>query len=264
LLLLLSWHRHISVRRVLSQPQFARLTARRPLLSYKYLGNYVALGLPLAARRSIFVGNYQFLQRKFNDSFIACMDSVPVTVWRTAIGRSTFDVAFGLNGVRDREGDLLLDFHMDGSLVYRLMFVFAPGRDFHLADETVIVVAAVQGVPDFERVRLATKTCCDIQPAQILMAALGAIAELVGVSTLLGLHQSRQLVGERVLFAYDRFFEIYGSEFAGQRTYLIKVPYLEKSIAEIERCHRKRTLRKRAFKGHARRQVLENLRRYLA
>lgn len=228
------------------------------------LGNYVALGLPLAARRSIFVANFRFLARKFNESFLARMDTVPITVWQRAIDRRSFDVALGLNCVNEREGDLMLLFRMDGNVVYRLIFVFASGRDFHLPDETVIVVAAVQGVPDFERVRLATRTCSDIQPAHILMAALGALAELVGVSTVLGLHQSRQLVGERVLFACDSFFEIYGSELAGQRTYLIKVPYVEKPITLIERSHRRRTLRKRAFKGHTRHQVVETLGRYLA
>jgi len=263
LLLLFSLREHISALRVLTHPQSAQLTGKYPLLPFKYLGKYVALGLPLATRRSIFVTHFQFVQRKFNNSFLASMDSLPITVWQRAIGQRTFDVAIGLNYPAHREGDLMLIFRMDGVMVYRLFFVFASGRYFHLQDATVIVVPAIQGVPDFERVKLATRTCRDIQPAHILMAALGALAEVAGVSTILGLHQARQLYREQLRFAYDRFFEIYGPQIAGEKLYLIKVPYIEKPISKIERSHRKRTLRKRAFKGDARRQVAETLSRYL-
>jgi uncharacterized protein len=263
-LLLCSLRKHASVLRVLSHPQSAHLTSQYPLLPFIYLGNYVAVGLPLAARRAIFLTHFQFVQRKFNNSFLASMANSPIAVWHRTIGHRTFDVALGLNYPQHREGDLMLSFRMDGAMVYRLTFSFASGRHFDLPDATVIVVAAIQGVPDFERVKLATRTCSDIQPAHILMAALGALADLVGVSTILGLHQARQLLGEQLYFAYDRFFEIYGPEIADQRLYLIKVPYSEKPLSEIERSHRKRTQRKRAFKGDTRHQVVESLSLYLA
>jgi uncharacterized protein len=264
LLLLFSFGKHLSVLRVLSHPQCARLASKYPLLAFKYLGSYVALDLPLATRRSIFVAHFEFLQRKFAGSFLASMDSLPITVWRKIVGQRNFDVIIGLNHVIEREGDLLLIFRMDGIVVYRLMFVFASGRDFHLPDETIIVVSGVQGVRDFDRVKAATKTCCDVQPAHILMAALGGVADVARVSTIVGLHQSRQLFSSKLRFSYDRFFEIYGTEIPGQRTYLIRVPYVEKPISEIGTSHRRRTLRKRQFKADTRHQVVQVLAAYLA
>jgi uncharacterized protein VirK/YbjX len=264
LLLLFSVGKHIAVLRVLSHPQCARLASKYPLLAFKYLGSYVALDLPLATRRSIFVNHFQLLQRKFAGGFLASMDGLPIAVWRKTIGQRRFDVTIGLNYVIEHEGDLVLVFRMDGIMVYRLMFVFASGHDFHLPDETIIIVSGVQGVHDFNRVKLATKTCCDLQPAHILMAALGGLAEVARVSTIVGLHQSRQLFGHNVRFSYDRFFEIYGTEMAGQRTYLIQVPYVEKPIASVETSHRRRTLRKRQFKADTRHQVVEALTAYLA
>ena len=263
-LLLCSLRSHLAVLRVLSHPQSSRLTSKYPLLTIKYLGDYVALGLPLATRRSIFVAHFQFLQRTFNQEFLAALDGVHSTVWRKSIGHAIVEVALSLNFVIEHEGDMLLFFSIDGKVVYRLVFVFASGRDFGLPDETLIVVSGVQGVADFDLVKCATKVCCDIQPAHILMAALGAIAEVTKVSTVIGLHQSRQLFGVRARFCYDRFFEIYGTEIPGQGASLIRVPYPEKPMSEIKAGHRRRTLRRRQFKAETRHQVASVIRQYLA
>jgi uncharacterized protein VirK/YbjX len=233
-----------------------------PMLSFRYLGNYVALGLPLAMRRSIFLTHLQFLQRRFDRGFLVAMDGSPITIWQKTIGQRTFDITLGLND--PIEGHLLLRFRMDGVVVYRMMFVFASGADFRLPDETIILVSAVQGVPDFDRVKLATRTCCDIQPAHMLMSALGAVAQVARVSTILGLHQSRQLFRESVRFAYGRFFEIYGEEIPGQKIFLIPVPYRDRPIWMTETSHRKRTLRKRRFKAAAHQRVAEVLTGHLA
>lgn len=260
--LLFSLGKHISVLRVLAHPQSAALMRKYPMLTFRYLGNYVALGLSPAVRRSIFLTHFQFLQRRFDRGFLAAMDASPMTIWRKVLGQRAFDIALALNDTI--EGNLVLLFRMDGLVVYRMMFVFAPGADFDLPDETVILVSAVQGAPDFDRVRLATRTCCDVQPAHLLMSALGALAEVSGVATLLGLHESRQLFRASVRFAYGRFFEIYGEELPEQRIFLIPVPYLEKPLAAIETSHRKRTLRKRHFKAAVQREMAEVLRGHLA
>jgi uncharacterized protein VirK/YbjX len=263
-LLLFSLRDHAVVVRVLSHPQSAQLARKYPLLTFKYLGRYVALGLPLRMRRSIFIAHFQSLQRRFNTTFLASLESLPVKLWRKTIGRHTFDVTLSLKYVIEHEGDLLLFFHMDGDVVYRLVFVFASGRDFHLPDETIILVSGVQGVPDFARVKSATRMCCDIQPAHILMAALGAIAGVTEVSTVLGLHQERQLFSPKVVFHYDRFFEIYGTEVPGQKIYKMAIPYVEKPLSEIKTSHRKRTLRKRQFKADTHHQVAEVIKQHLA
>jgi len=262
--LLFSLREHASVLRVLSHPQSVQMARKYPLLAFKYLGRYLAVGLPLRTRRSIFIAHFQFLQRRFATTFLASLESLPATLWRKVIGRQTFEIALGLNHVIEHEGDLLLFLRMDGVVVYRMVFVFASGRDFHLSDETIIVVSGVQGAPDFDRVKLATRMCCDIQPAHLLMVALGALAEVAGVSTMLGLHQARQLFSRSVVFSYDKFFAVYGREIPGQKLYLIQVPYIEKPLLEIQPSHRKRTLRKRRFKAETHHQVVEVMKEYLA
>jgi uncharacterized protein VirK/YbjX len=259
---LLSLPGHFRVLRVLSHPQSARLVREHPLLAFKYLWKYVALRLPMKARRSILLSHFQFLQRTFRTTFLDLVERLSPTLWSQTIEQKTFHVA--LDRILGCEGELRLAFSMMGSEVYRLIFVFASGRDFNLRDETIIIVSSIKGVHDFDRVRLATKTCHDIQPAHILMAALGGLAEAANVSAILGLHQTRQLFRDKLSFSYEKFFETYGNEIPGEGTYYIRVPYFRKPASEIKPAHRARNRRKRLFKADVRDQTVRTLQQYLS
>jgi uncharacterized protein VirK/YbjX len=262
--LLFSLPDHFKVLRVLSHPQTARLARENPLLAFKYLGKYVALRLPLKTRRSIFLSHFQFLQRTFRASFLDSVARLSPTLWHRTIEQKTFHIAIELKEVLGWEGELRLDFSMTGRLVYRLIFVFAAGRDFNLQDETIIVISSIQGVRDFDRVKMATKTCYDIQPAHILMAALGGLAEAAHVSTILGLHQSRQVFcNDKLFFSYEKFFEGYGNESADEGIYFIPVPYFKKPVLEIKASHRRRSRKKRLFKADVRDQTVHAIQEYL-
>jgi len=262
--LLLSLPQHFSVLRVLSHPQCSGLLRRYPMLAFKYLGDYVALGLPVAARRSIFVSHFRSLQRLFNANFLDLVQRSSPSLWYATIDKRTFQITLEMIGVLGCEGELRLVFYMDRSEVYRLIFVFASGRDFDLPDEKLLIVTGIQGVRDFERVKIATKTCCDIQPAHILMTAIGAIAEASGVSTILGPHETRQLFcGAQLLFSYGDFFHNYGKEIPGQNMYRIDVPFYRKPTLAIKATHRRRNRRKRQFRTDVHQRVFEAIRQYL-
>jgi uncharacterized protein VirK/YbjX len=263
--LLICLPHHLQVLRVLKHPQSAGLARQYPRMAFKYLDSYVALRLPIKTRRSIFVAHFRFLQRAFNARFIDVVQRLSPTLWHQTIEQHAFRVAIELIAIMGREGELRLVFYMDDNEVYRLIFVFASGRDFDLADETVAIVSGIQGAHDFERVKLATRTCCDVQPAHILMAALGAIAEATHVSTILGLHEQRQLLsGEKLFFSYARFFETYGTEIPHQQMYRIRVPYPNKPMLEVKASHRRRNRQKREFRRDVRDQTLAAIQAYLA
>jgi uncharacterized protein len=262
--LLLGLQGHLRVLRVLSHPQSARLARAHPLLAFKYLPRYVALRLPMKTRRSILLSHFQFLQRTFRTNFLDLVERLSPTLWSQTIEQKTFQVALELKQALDCEGELRLAFHMTGSWVYQLIFVFASGRDFNLREETIIIVSSIQGVRDFDRVKLATKLCHDIQPAHILMAALGGLAEIVNVPVILGLHQERQLFCDQLFFSYDKFFGTYGDEIPGEGTYYIRVPYFQKPASEIKSTHRRRNRRKRRFKADVRDQTVRALREHLS
>jgi uncharacterized protein VirK/YbjX len=258
---LLSLPGHLRVLRVLSHPQSARLVREHPPLAFKYWWRYVALRLPMKTRRSILLSHFQFLQRTFSRTFLDLVERLSPTLWSQTIEQKTFHVALEL--ILGCEGELRLAFSMMGSQVYKLIFVFASGRDFNLRDEIIIIVSSIQGVHDFDRVKLATKMCHDIQPAHILMAALGGLAEAANVSAIVGLHQTRQLFRDQLSFSYDKFFEAYGDEIPGEDMYYIRVPYVRKPVSEIKPTHRGRNLRKRRFKADVHDQTVRALQEYL-
>jgi len=259
---LLSLPGHFRILRVLSHPQCARLVREHPLLAFKCLSKYVALRLPMKTRRSILLSHYQFLQTTFRTAFLDLVERRSATLWSQTIGQKTFHVA--LERILGCEGELRLVFSMMGGEVYRLIFVFASGRDFNLRDETIIIVSSIKGAHDFDRVKLATKMCHDIQPAHILMAALGGLAQVANVSAILGLHQTRQLFRDKLSFSYEKFFETYGNEIPGEGMYYIRVPYFRKPASEIKPSHRGRNRRKRLFKADVHDQTVRALQQYLA
>ncbi len=262
--LLLSLPQHYSVLRVLSHPQCSGLLRRHPMLAFKYLGDYVALGLPVAARRSIFVSHFKSLQRLFKANFLDLVQRSSPMLWHATMDGRQFHITLELTGVLGSEGELRLVFYMDRSEVYRLVFVFASGRDFDLPDEELLIVTGIQGVRDFERVKIATKTCCDIQPAHILMTAIGAIAEASRVSTILGPNETRQLFcGAQLFFSYGDFFHTYGSEMPSQNMYRIDVPFYRKPTFAIKATHRRRNRHKRLFRSDVHHRVFEAIREYL-
>jgi uncharacterized protein VirK/YbjX len=255
--LLFSLPQHLQLLRVLSHPQTRGIARKQPLLAYKYLLEYVALDLPVRVRRAILIAHFRFLQRTFDVRFVDCLDRSPPTLWRRAIGGMRFDIGVQLNNIIGREGEFVLTFNVDGREAYRLVFLFAPGSAFGLSDAPIIVVSCVQGMTAMQCIRLATKACLDIQPAHLLMAALGGFAQIARIPTILGVHQTRQIwQGGKLLFAYDKFFETYGREIPEQRMYSVPVPYNEKPLADISPNHRARTQRKRRFKEEIHREVV--------
>ena len=256
---------HREVLRVLRHPQSAALIRQYPRMAFKYLNKYVALRLPMKTRRSIFLSHFQFLQRAFKATFLDSAQRLSPTPWRQTIEQRAFRVAIELIAIMGCEGELRLVFYMDEHEVSRLIFVFASGRDFNLPDQTIAIVSGIQGARDFERVKLATKTCCDVQPAHILMAALGALAEATHISTILGPHEKRQLLcGDKSFFSYGGFFEMYGKKIPYQQMYHIGVPYFHKPILEVKASHRRRNRRKRQFTDDVRAQTVVAIQDYLA
>lgn len=261
--LLCSLRAHAKVLRVLSHPEFRGLPRVRPRLPFKYFGVYVALGLPLRTRRAILVTHYEFLRRHFVDGFLDEVLERPPVLWQQTLDDREFRIHLDFPP-SDYEGDLRLLFTMDGVEIYRLIFVFAPGAELGSGDGPVMVVSNIQGAQDFDRVKVATKVCHDVQPSNLLMAALNGVAESTGISRLVGFHNSRMISGGRELFfSYEKFFIGYGGEPRDGMSYHVALPYAEKPVTEVKSNHRTRTLRKRQFKGDIQSEVAAAVRRRL-
>lgn len=255
---------HRQLMRVLHHAQTEGLVATYPKLAFKYLDDYALIGLSPAVRLSLIIAHYTFLQQTFKATFLDDLDRHPIRLWQTTIDGATFEVALGFPQKFHSEGDLCLTFTTDGEFVYRLIFIVVRGHSLGLADKNYLLISSIQGVRGFDRVKIATKTCHEVHPTDILMAVASGIGASVGIDTVLGIRTDAQIANKgNFFFSYDGFFAGYGELELQSQLYQIHLPLKEKPIDLIKSKYQKRTLRKRAFKKEITNRSCESLQTYL-
>ncbi|HWZ47188.1 MAG TPA: DUF535 family protein [Herbaspirillum sp.] len=263
-LLLFNLRQHLRLIRILSHPQAAQLIIRNPELSYKYLRNYIALDIPTTTCLAILIEHYSYLQKHFKHDFLDIVCHSPIPLWSQYIDGISFEIVMDYPHTIDFEGDLCLIFKKDQVNIYRIIFVIANGSSFALPNDNVLFLSSVQGMGDFEDVKQATKVCHDIQPAQLLMAAMNGVGMALGVDMIVGIGDKNQISrGSKFYFSYEKFFENYGDLIPHTNFYKMPLPYAEKPLELIDAHHRKRSQKKRFFKNDIRDQVALSIRQYV-
>jgi uncharacterized protein VirK/YbjX len=264
---LLNLRAQLGYVRLIREPHALPLSTRYPRLAYKWLGKSLSLGFSASTRLRIGLSHYQFLRDHTPQYLLGRLFDQPKPLWEEVVDVHHFRIVLSFPQPDDQEGDLALSFEMDGLSVCMTSFVFCQGSLLGLDAGTVIFVARMQGgAGRFEQVRVATQTCMDIVPADLLMAALGGLAQAFGVHRLVGVQTVHQVsrvleVGAPPFFDYDGFWSSYGSTRSADGLHLMTLPYPEKPIDQIRSKHRGRTRRKREFKGRLAETVLQNCHR---
>ncbi|WP_211451249.1 DUF535 family protein [Collimonas antrihumi] len=264
LLLMLNIRQHLKFIRILSHPQTKQLIVSKPELTYKYLRNYISFNIPARTGLLILISHYSYLQNNFKIDFLENISSSPVPLWGEYIDGISFEIVMDFPHTVDHEGDLCLIFKSDLVSIYRVIFVIADGSSFDLPDDHVMCISSVQGIHGFQKIQQATKSCHDIQPAQLLMAAISGVGAALGFNTIVGIATKSQISqSEKFYFSYDEFFGKYGDLVPQKNFYKIQLPYIESSLDLIHTRHRKRTQKKRAFKNEIRDKVACSIEQYL-
>jgi len=178
-------------------------------------------------------------------------------LWEKTIGSHNFAIRLSFTNGLHHEGDLQLEFQADLVPLYHLSFTIAPGYLVGSEAAQVILIARVQGVVGkFDAIRHGTKTCLDVAPPHLLMAAVQGVSDALNIDIIAGIRNKEQLTANikdrrrsrNVCFDYDAFWRTYsGAE--GEKFYLIPVPIPDKPLELINSIHRRRTRLKRQFKS---------------
>jgi hypothetical protein len=101
-----------------------------------------------------------------------------------------------------------------------------------------------------------------VSPAAILLAAAEGVAKAFDLDLMIGIGSGNQVAprasqSDNLVKAYDEFWKTAGGLPVERSMYRIAVPSQGKSILEVKRDHRSRTLRKRRFKKAVKEQVCE-------
>lgn len=245
------------VVRVLASAETRPIVRAEPRLLLKYLTDYVGADLSRKERASILIDHYSFLKERVEESFFRMIVDCRIELWQQIISGHSYRICltFPRTAVAHHEGDLSLIFVADGVDIYVLSFAIGPGNIAGLAASRVIYIARVQGKgKGLHLIRTATKTCFDISPPALLLAAAEGLATALGLSHMVGIgadnHISAgaELPANDMVKAYDEFWVAAGGLRLTRNMYHLTVPSTHKPIQSIKQNHRSRALRKREYR----------------
>lgn len=248
--------RYRAIRRAVARPVFAGVRLRQPQLAWKYLNrSHLAIGLTSAQRAAVMIHHYEFLATAMPARPLGAILDRGTCLWRceTAAGCHRIDLVF--SHPTDNEGELTLDYTLDGATVSVCSFSFAPGSLVGARDTTVIAVTRIQGMrDDLDRHKTAMRALDGVSPAMIFLDILTGLAARFGITTIAGVAADAQPArgtgdaGANVA-VYDRFFASVGGIRATPIFYRIALPRPEKPIGEVKSGNRARTRAQRDLRA---------------
>ena len=227
-------------------------------ISFKYLGDHLALSLGPEQRRRALASHYTLLACTLSSS---SRKGLPqgLTIWRKNVGLGPdLSITLEPSSLAPMEGELQLRFSYRSSLCV-LTFLVAPGDVFGVSHHSILFVGGVQGFTGIrEEMREAAKLNGEIAPSAMLLLAVQAIGRGFGVGEIIGIgeneHISLGYAKSKVVFDYRRMWMEAGGARRGLH-YGIPFESREKPLSATSRSHRSRTRRKRAEKHLLRRSI---------
>ena len=176
-----------------------------------------------------------------------------LTVWERAATGGACTIAFDSVRRTSFEGEMHLSLLLGGQTVYRLAFTVVPDGVLGPRSCRAILIGQIQGEPArLEQIKLCSRICDGVGPVPLLMTALEAIGERLGVSHVYGIggrHQLSEATGTvRFLFDYDRFWSRLGFTADGDGYFRSPLPMARRPSAGLSRPHQRRAARRRHFR----------------
>jgi uncharacterized protein VirK/YbjX len=247
----------VKVLHILSRPEYLRLARITPRFSVKFLAlDYIARGLSVEQHAACFLHHYRRLPDVLSPELLRGVLFDDVIVDEIHADEHCFTVKLGLSRPWDNEGELSLNFEVDGQLVFILSFTIVPGWVVQSEFDEVVLISRLQGVKGrFAEIQLATRSLHDVAPPAVLVAALCGFADVYGIRGMAGVnaHMKPEFhlcegEAEHIHQAYDKFLTELGGIRAPSGFYLAPIPLPEKPLSLIKKGHKTRTRVKRAFK----------------
>lgn len=236
-------------------PLYSQIVQSNPRFAFKFLtDDYLARGFTTAQAADCFLHHYTRLQELLSAEMLRPLleDEIPLHV--IPDGSNRFALTLGLSRPYDNEGELTLRLRVDGEIVSVLSFTIVPGTIVECDAPEVMLITRLQGIKGcFEQITQATRALNDVAPSALLIAALQGVAQGLGIHALAAVPAERQTsykaeVAEAFKHAYDNLFTELGLLENPTGFFHSPVPIQPRPISVVQRSHRARTRKKRAFK----------------
>jgi uncharacterized protein VirK/YbjX len=238
---------HGSVETLLS-----RLAHRQPDFPTKWLrGNYLASGLSELQRARYYFFHYDFIIKHLSASLLEDLVFHQVELWSSTIDDCRHSIIVRQSSLSVVEGELSLEFNVDGACLYVLSFTIIPKDG---AGEGGILVSRMQGVRGlWDDIKRASRRMKDVSPPFALMAALQGLAQALDIESVFGVSARRQAArgaehAGDFNTTYDQFFLSIGATEMDEMLFAAAFPLPEKPMSQVKPGHRIRTRAKRELK----------------
>lgn len=241
--------------RLMREPNYAKLLETEPRFRFKFLiRDYLVRGFTASQRTACFLHHYKRLHASVSGELVQQLLHRGVTVFQVQKDDIRIEVTLCYSRPFEKEGELTLNLHVDGMVVYVLSFTIAPGWAVQSDAREVLLVSRLQGTNGYyPQIRAATKALHDVGPAALLLAALDGFAKALEIHQMAGVSAVRQSTyTEESSFtykrAYDDFFLELNLASNASGFYLSAVPPEDRPMSSIKKGHKIRTREKRQFK----------------
>jgi len=215
--------------------------------------DYLAYGLDIASRISIFSHHYQILARDLSAKAFVEISQHDLTVLKVDC-RERYEIKICTPETHYKEGELLIRLEVSGQTLYHLGFTFAPARAFGLEGETVALITRLQGVKGSQTLfRQAVSDWDGVAPSVLLYEAVRGVSSAARVRGLVGVSAARHVSCAFENAApwrrsYDQFFESHGFAALHSGFYCAPLNPEKPASAHLSAPHRKRAERRRELR----------------
>lgn len=255
------------VRRLVRDPLLAEATALNPRFPFKYLTHdYLVRDFNTRQRAACFLHHYRRLRDAFPGYVLRGILADQVPLYQTFAADTRFSITLGLSRPWDKEGELSLNLHVDGEIMFVLSFTIVPGWVTGTDAAEIVLISRIQGMKGcYGQISLATKSLFDVAPDSLLFAALQGFAKAFDIGEMAAVSATRQSsyckqYDTTFRRNYDAFFTELGTPREPSGLFVSPIPVPEKPLTQIKQGHKLRTKQKRAFKAEVAAAVCELVR----
>lgn len=242
------------IRELLKAEPYFEMFQHNPRFVFKAFGqDYLARGLGSNQRVAAFLHHYMRLHTSFSKYKLKMLLNLDILLYRVFESENELSIRIITSRPHDKEGELSLLLMLNGSVLYTLAFTIVPGWVVSSESAESILISRLQGsagcYPD--KLRIATRLLCGVQPRAALLAALQGCASAIAIEHLSSVSSGIQSsyeegFGECFRNNYEGFFgERWGtSNWSGFLD--CKLPVEERAILSNDQGHRRRARIRRA------------------
>lgn len=230
------------MQQIATQPVMQDALRLQPTLPNKIHRPYLHLGLSAGQRVQVLSQHYRFVQQLPSLALRHAMLSPQPTPLASFTGKEgeNFQLTLTCNGRCEREGEVNMMLHGDGTLLAILTFVVVE-RD----SLPVLLIGGIQGAHSdtpHALIRSATKSCYGLFPKRVLLEGISLLARGMGISAIQAVsdrgHTYRSLryrFKKKAVFvaSYDEFWQSLDGMPICRRLWQLPLAFSQKTMEEI-------------------------------